>query len=213
MTLDFYTNFDLWVEAFSLIIALVIAGFSARVFFITKQKRHLIFSTAFLAIAAGIFSRVVFDYFIAFEQLSIPLKGFIALSFRADLVFLFSMLCILTGYLLIFIVNEYINHVKVALMLLLLAPITILAAHYFYIIYHLVNLVLVSFLFSHFNFNYRKHRTTNTLLIMLAFAAILISEFFFLFMTFSSWPYFVGNVLRLAGFILFLAALIRIYTK
>lgn len=211
MAIDVLNSFDLVVECFCLLTALIIASFSFHVFLLTKQRRHEVFSIAFFLLSAGIFLSVLFNAAVQFEKLSIVLRGYLGINYFWAFILFGSMILVLAGYLTILIVNEEIKSRKVIALLYVFSLLSAIVAHEVYILYHLIVVLVVAMLFGHFYRNYRVNTSNSSLLVMLAFASILVSEFLFALVIFDPVFYNLGNILRLVGFLLLLFSLISIY--
>lgn len=208
---DILFQIDLWVEAFSLVVALFISAFSLSAYLITKQVKQQRFSLAFLLIAIGIFARAVLNSWVQFETLPVPLRGYIDVTYLQGFMLVLSMLFIIAGYVTLIFVTENIKQPKIMMLLLLLAPFTALVAHEFYVLFHLMAMLLVGMLILHFFSNYRRERSSNALLVMLAFGALFVANILFAFTILSYVFYLAGTIVRLVGFLLFLVALVMIF--
>jgi hypothetical protein len=148
---------------------------------------------------------------VQFETLPIPLRGYIQVSYLHSLLLLSSMLFIVAGYLTLVLIVEHVKQRRISFLLYLLAPFTALVAHEYYVVFHLVVLLLLAFLIRHFLDNYRQARTPNALIVLLAFCALFLANAILLFTVASYIFYLVGTVVQLVGFLLFLTALILIF--
>ena len=213
MLADFLLDFDVFVEVFSLVIALAIAGFSFRSFFLTKERRYGYFGLAFLSIALGITLSALFNTYIQFEDLHVLMRGYLHVSYLLGILWLLSVLFVLTGFMTIFIINELITNKKNIFFLYMLVLFSVLVSHDFYFLYHLTALMLMLFLFAHALKNYKEKRSASSQLVMCAFASLFVSEAL-LVLTFEQYLFYIaGNVFRLIGFAFLLVTLILIYRK
>ncbi len=208
---EFLFQVDVWIQAFSLVVALFISAFSLSAYMITKQKRQQIFSLAFLLIAVGILLQAVLNSWVQFEDLTIPLRGYLAISYSHAAMLLVSMAFILCGYVTIVVLLEKVKQSKVMFLLFLLAPLVALIAHEYYGAFHLFSLLLIGISLGHFLDNYRQTRSGGSLLVLLAFCALFVANAIILFAVTSYVFYILGTIVQLIGFLLFLIALIMIF--
>lgn len=211
--IDQILDFDIWVELFSLVITLFIVGFSYRAYRLTKQKRNLYFSFAFLLISAGLFLTILFNSIIDFEETPVLVRGFLPISHIAGLLLFSSMLCITAGTMTIFLLNEQLKSRKTIFLLFMFVFLSTVVAHYFYFTYHLVLFIILSLILNYYTWHYKKLRTTISLLIMLAFAGLTISQAVMFFIPYATIFYVIGHAIQLVSYILLLFMFIILYRK
>jgi hypothetical protein len=207
-------DFDVGVEIFSLIITFLIAAFSFHAYTITKQKRHEYLAIAFLLISGGIFFNILFNSAVQFEDLGTSLLRTIPLPIFSSVALFASIALRLAGYLTIFLITENVESKKTVFLLFLLVPLVVWAAMDFYYIFHMINFIILSFVFIHFYRNYHTHSTTSSMLVMLSFGLLALSQIVFMLGVFdnvSSVFYNLGYIVRAISFGMLFAALVNIY--
>ena len=208
---EFLERFDLAVEAFNFITTALIAFGSLYAFSKTHKPRHAAFGIGFLIIALGLFLSVVFNWFIEIESMVIPLRGYIQMSYVLAGILLLSMLCVLAGYLILFIVAQEITSLKTIALVLLLAPLGVWVAHEFYTGYHVLSFIVTLFIFHHYVRVHIDDRGRHSLPIASAFGILMISQATLALTAFSSLFYVAGHLFRLISFAVLFVTLVSIY--
>jgi hypothetical protein len=206
-----YLTFTQVVEIFSLVTALLIAGFSFRTYLLTRQRKHEFFAVAFLLIAFGIALNTVFNTQVQLQDLVIPFQGALAITSTSGVLLFSSMFLGLAGFLTIFLITEEVFNRKMIALTFVFALLTTLLAMDYYAVFYVVNFIVLAMVFGHFYRNFHVHSTTTSLLVMLAFGFLAISQIPFS-LTFVDFLFYqLGTIIRLVSFVLFLTALILIF--
>jgi hypothetical protein len=209
----FYT-IDLIFGIVSALVALLVAGYAFRGHKYSRNRTSLFFTISFFFITLGLLSRVVFDYLAKFELtynihffpsiLSAPfIYGLLATS-----VFFVS-----AGYSLLIALFFKIQSKRIIFLLLALIGLLSININDYYTQVHIIPTILLFFVQLHTIEYYVKKRTKNTLLVLASFFLLFISEIFFLMIELSINFYFIGNTLRVIGFLLLLANLFLVYKR
>jgi len=206
--LDRLLDFDLWVEGFSLIITFLIAAFSMRAYFLTKQKKQLWFSAGFFSITIGLLLMFVFNTLVDIEDITVAVRGYLPITYWLGITLMASMLALLAGYMTIFVVNEKFVSRKTLFLLYAFIIMAVLVAHDFYFMYHLTAFLILAMVFNHYYWNNRKYRTPGTLMSMLAFTGLLLSHGVTMFTPYSAAFYVLGHAVQLISYALLLAVVL-----
>lgn len=204
-------QFDIFVECAALITALLITAFSMHAYHRTHEPRHLTFAAAFALITVGSFASLIFHWLVQLEVMLIPVRGYLAIPPQYDYFRFFSQLFFMVGYLGLFVVGERVTCKRTSLLLLLIAPLTALVAHEVFSVYHMIAVLVLSFVVYHFYRSFLQTGSLNARNIATAFGILLASELSFIFVVFNIGFYHAGEVLRLGAFLLILFTLGRIY--
>lgn len=206
-----YLTFTQVVEFFSLVIALLIAGYSFRAFIITKQRKHEYFALAFVMIGMGIAANILFNGAVRLADVAVPLRGLLPITTASSVLLFFSGLLRLAGYVTIFLITEELTNKKAVFLTFLFVTLTALLALDYYAVFHLVNFVVLVLIFGHFYRNFHVHGTKSSLLVMLAFGCLTLSQVPFSLVVVDYFFYQIGAFIRLISFIFFLSALVIIF--
>lgn len=226
-TPTWFNEWEILFEFIILIIALLIAGYSWRVYRINQENRFAYFSLAFLLVALGPVFKILTSailYFTPVREVAatvlMPVAGahleFSALLYRTG--FFLQMLPVLGAWLLIFFISQkprdrlhkFHELSQIALFIYLILLISFVS-NFKYEVFYLTSAVLLSLITLNYYKRYlNQDRNKNTLLVMLAFLLIFISNVFFIFVFATQLLYVVGEIFLLAGFLLLLYTYSRI---
>ena len=229
-TPEWFNGFDLVFETIGLIIALMIAFYSYKIFRFSKENKFVYFSLAFVLVALGLgfkmFTSSVLYFFPLRESVAIVLKPVMGggltladLFYRAA--FFMQMSVMLSAWLLIFFISQksrerlkkYHEISQIALFIYLILLISIVA-NFRYFIFYLTSAVILGMTVLNYYKNYlNSKRNKNSFRVMLSFLFILFSNNIFIFVSFYDKLYIVGEVIMLIGFLLLLSTYRRITKK
>lgn len=223
-----YVNSPMWfrgvdsvIEFLSLAVAFVISLYGFKAYKITKQKNYLYFSIAFLLTAVAyvfkiiselvIYSRYVEKRIVGpFVFSRIVVEPVIWIHTYAHIIFQF----LLTFALLLLLIVVYkINNKQTTILLLSFAAAATLAGHLVQLVFHFTISAFILLLVCHFYKNYKGKKTTNSLLVMLAFIGMLASNILFMFKMYDSNIYAIAEGFQLLGFLTLLYTLILVRKK
>ncbi|MBI2141064.1 hypothetical protein HYU16_01430 [Candidatus Woesearchaeota archaeon] len=209
-----FYSIDLAFGLVSASVALFIAGYALRGYLLTRNRTSLFFSSAFMLIAAGLFSRVLFDYLVKFELTYNP--RFIALQGMTQLQALMLFLSIFlatSGYTFLIALFFKIQSKRVITLLVALVALLTISTSNAYLTAHIIPAVLLAFILTHSAESFIKKRNRNTLLVLASFVTLLVSEVLFLFILKSINFYFIGSTLRVLAYLLLLANMLLVLKK
>ena len=223
-TPTWFNGWDIIFEAFILIIALMIAGYSWRIYKLNKENQFAYLSLAFILISLGLLVKIGTNatlYFVPVREIALgalapvvagPLSNlqFADLFYRAG--FFLQMVPILGAWLLIFFLSQkarkrltkWYEVSQIALFIYLILLISVLA-NFKYMVFYLTSAVILSLIVLNYYKTYlNKNYNENTYLVMWSFILILFSNLFFIFV--FAWEnfYILGEIFLLIGFLLLL---------
>ncbi|MBI2145181.1 hypothetical protein HYU18_02555 [Candidatus Woesearchaeota archaeon] len=201
-----FYSVDLVLGLISTLVAVFIAGYALKGYWLTKNKTSIFFSSAFMLIAAGLLSRVAFDYLVKFELSYNP--QFLLLETMTSLqslMLFFSIFLLTTGYVLLLVLFYRIKSKRVAALIISLIAILVLTTSNAYLTAHLVPGILLLFGLTHTIDNFLRKKNKNTFLVLASFAMLLLSELVFLLVLKSLVFYFAASILRVIAYLLLLA--------
>ena len=206
----FYIIYSL-IEVLIIAVSAFIAYFSYKIYNGIKDDNYKYFSWAFFSIALSFIFKILSNITIVHRVLvtrnDIVRVFFQELGWVQILNFvsfiLFKIFFIL-GFLIIFFILTKAEK-KERILSIYLGVVAILFSIYFNFFFHLTLVVIIAFLVNHFYNNYNKHRTTNCMLVYIAFTIILISQLSFAFTDINSIFYLLDEILLLIGFLILIA--------
>ena len=214
IALHTFYNIDLAFGLVSASVAVFIAGYALKSHLLTKERTSLFFSSAFLFIAAGLLSRVIFDYLVKFELTYNP--RMIALhgmtSLQSTMLF-FAIFLATSGYIFLIALFYKIKSKRVIALLVTLVALLTLSTSNAYLTAHVIPAVLLFFILLHTTDNFLRKRNRNAFLVFASFVILFASEIFFLLILKSINFYFVGSSLRVLAYLLLLTNMLLVLKR
>lgn len=230
LTPTWFNGWDLVFECVGLVIALLIAGYSWRVYRLSKENKYGYFSFAFVLISLAFLFKVVTQglvYYIPLRNAATsvlePIVGmgqvginYSDLFFRGG--FLLSMVTMLGAWLLIFFISQkkegrlkkYYEISQIGLFVYLVILISVVS-NFKYFVFYLTGAVILGITVLNYYKNFlNANKSMNALLVMDSFLFILVSQFCFVFVFLWQELYVLGEVFLLMGFLLLLYTFRRI---
>lgn len=229
-TPGWFNGYDLLFEGIVLIIALLIAGYSWRVYRINKENKYAYFSLAFILVSLSL----VFKMFTNGVLYSFPIRETVAtvlapatgahlryadLFYRAG--FFIQMASMLGAWLLIFLIsqkprdrlNKYFELSQIGLFVYLVLLISVVS-NFEYMVFYLTSAVLLSLIVLNYYKNYlNTNKNKNAFSVLVAFIFVLFAYLCFVFVSLNSSLYVIGEVLLLLGFLLLLCTYRKVIRK
>ena len=221
-TPEWFNGLDILFDVVSVVIALLIAAYSWRLFQVNRENKYVYFSLAFIFVAFGLslkaFTNGVLYFFpmrevvkdvlypLAGEELSLS-----HLYYRAS--FFLQMLSMLGAWLLIFFISQkprerlkkFYEVSQIGLFIYLVFLISFVS-NFKYFVFYLTSTVLLSLIVLNYYKKYLNSNNRNTYKVMWAFLFILFGNIFFIFVFFVQGFYVIGEILMLLGFLQLLHA-------
>jgi len=224
-----FNGFDLLIEAISLVVALFIAGYSWKLYKLSKENKYSYLSLAFILVALGLFFQIFTSGVLYYGSLRDvvadvlrPATGeglqFADLFYRAA--FFLQMLTMLGAWLLIFFISQrsrerlhrYYEVSQIFLFVYLITLISIVS-NFTYFVFYLTSTVILGLSVLHYYKNYLNTQNKNAALVMTSFLLILFSNIFFVFVFLFPLAYVLGEIFMLFGFLLLLYTYRRVTRK
>ena len=229
-TPEWFQGWDLGFQGISLVIALLIAMYSFRMYKVTDENKFAYFAGAFVLIAIGFISSIITQSLVYFRpvrtvamDMLVPVVGRAAkgvnysqLFFRTG--FFVSMVTTLGAWLLMFFVSQkrsgrlkrYYDVSQIALFVYLLVLISIVS-NFTYFVFYLTSLVIIGLTVLNYYKNYlNTNRNRNAKTVMNAFIALMVGHLFFVFVFLFPSFYVIGQVLVLIGLLMLLSVYSRV---
>jgi len=219
-----FQGWDILFDGIGLIIALLIAAYSWRVYKISSENKYAYFSLAFVLVGLGFVFKMLTQGLVYYSTLRntaqvvlIPVVGMAAsgikyseLFFRGG--FLLYMMTMLGAWLLIFFISQkksgrlkkYYEISQIGLFVYLVILISVVS-NFKYFVFYLTSMVILGIVVLNYYKNYlNANRRHNALLVMTSFLLILIGYLFFVFVFLWKELYVLGEVFMLVGFLMLL---------
>lgn len=219
-TPGWFNGYDILFDSIGLVVALLIAAYSWRIYRFNRENRFMYFSLAFLlvslSLACKIFTSGVLYYFPVRETVyqvigsaAGPGLKYSALFYRAG--FFLQMASMLGAWLVIFLVSQksrarltkFYEVSQIGLFVYLLLVVSVIS-NFNYKVFYATCSVLLSLIVLNYYKNYLTTRKKSTLNVMTAFLFILAGNLFSVFVFLENGYYVVGEALLLLGFLLLL---------
>jgi len=221
-TPGWFNGWDLVFDALTLIIALFIAGYSWRIFRISKENKYGFFAFAFILIALASLFKIGTTGLVYYTPVRdvaaavlVPVVGgttaqvnFSELLYRIG--FFLHMVTMLGAWLLLFVISQkksgrlqsYYEVSQIALSVYLIALISIFG-NFKYFIFYLTSAVILGMTVLNYYKNYlNTNKNENAFLVMIAFIFMFLANLAFVFVFLWDDLYVLGEILLLLGFFL-----------
>ena len=219
-TPGWFNGFDLLFDSIGLVIALLIAAYSWRIYRFNKENRFGYFSLAFLLVSLSfafkIFTSGVLYYFPLREsvyRVLAPAAGahlkYTGLFYRAG--FFFQMASMLGAWLVIFLISQksrarltkFYEISQIGLFVYLLLVVSVIS-NFDYRVFYLTSSVLLSLIVLNYYKNYITTKKRTALKVMSSFLFILAANLVSVFVFLQDGSYVVAEVLMLIGYLMLL---------
>jgi hypothetical protein len=202
-----FYGIDSIVELLIIIVSLIISYSSYKIYRLIKEDNYKLFSLSFLALAFSFVFKILSNLTI-FNQVKIEKANFVIymvsqweymelVNFMSfNLYKIFNII----GFILLFLIITKTSKKEKFFIFIYLSIIAVLFSIYFNFIFHITIAIILLYLTIHFYENYKDKRSTNSLLVFLAFIMMLISHVFFVFSDIDDIFYLIGEFLLLVSF-------------
>lgn len=218
-----FNGVDSIFESISVIVLILIASYSLKLYKFNKNKSFKDFSIAFFVLAAAFIFKVLTNitvYYNVFETYHMGVLSFTVSSLKASSIFynggyfFYRLLTLIGLYLFITIIDK--KETNSLFMVYFIAITTIFSTWAYYIFQ------LTAFLFSgYITFNYFKSykqkicdlcdkKANNIKYPFLAFLVLTISNALFIFIRLNGYIYVIAEYIQLVGYVILLYAFIRV---
>jgi len=229
-TPGWFNGYDLLFEGVALVIAMLIAAYSWRIYHIHKENKYMYFSLSFILVSLslifGMFTQGVLYFFPVREtiaQVLAPVTGsglqYSSLFYRAG--FFLQMSSMLGAWLLIFLISQkprnrlkkFFELTQIGLFVYMVLLISIVS-NFKFVIFYLTSAVLLSLIVLNYYKNYlNTDKNKNALSVMIAFMLIMFGYLSLVFVFLHNFFYVIGEVLVLIGFLMLLSIYHKIMRK
>ncbi|PIN88044.1 hypothetical protein COV12_00615 [Candidatus Woesearchaeota archaeon CG10_big_fil_rev_8_21_14_0_10_32_24] len=223
-TPTWFNGYDLLFAAVNLVIALLIAGYSWKIFKINKENKFGYFSFAFILIALAHIFKLMTQGLLYYSpwrsvatQIVAPVVGmaqngvhYSDIFFRTG--FFLSMITMLGAWLLIYFVsqkksgrlNSYYEISQIGLFVYLVGLISFVS-NFKYSVFYLTSSVILGMIVLNYYKNYlNTNKNRNAVKVMSSFMLLLFGNISFIFVFINESLYVIGELFMLLGFLLLL---------
>jgi len=215
---DWFLGNDVLIEGFSFLVLATFFFLCWKYYKLSKNKNMLYLGTGFFLIAlaqlATICTKLVLYYDTSFiqqiGQMVVTYHVVKSVDIFYQLGFFFNKFLTLIGLYMIYRLPDKKKFSKDFLLAFYFIIISAAASANINFIFHITVLVLLVMIIQNYLDVYRKNKSKNTLMLIIAFSALAFAHFIF---TFSHLPLFfvAGNIIELLSFVLLLVLIIRIF--
>lgn len=216
-TPDWFTGSDILIEFFSFVVLAAFFILSYRNYKLSKNKNSLYLGGGFLLIAiaelATILTKAVLFYDTNFTQnigrMVLTYNIVQSVDIMYYIGFFFHKLLTLLGLYIIYRIPLEKNQKSDAVLAVFFIIVAALFSNAFYYIFHLTALILLIFIINNYYEIYKKNKSQNTKMLILAFVILALSQVIFVLSTLKI-CYVFGQIIQLVSYIILLFLIIRI---
>ncbi|MBU0627886.1 MAG: hypothetical protein KKC75_01745 [Nanoarchaeota archaeon] len=216
-----FYGIDYIFDFVSVIVGLLIAYFSYRIYKYTSQKKYIYFSASFFLVALSFVCKILATIPVYSKELKVETVGLVTVTSEiikkvgwvSQFGISIARLVTIFAFLLLVLVALKIKDKKIIVLLgyLLIISTTLVSASY--TVFHLTLLIMMSILFLNYRHNYKKMKSFNSKMVMSSFFVLAISQVFFIFEGVAQQFYVVGESIQLIGYLVLLFAMIKMLIK
>jgi hypothetical protein len=224
---QWFYGLDYYFEIIAFLITFIISIYSMRIFFLTWERKYLYFTLAFLSIAGSFAIRAPMDWFIYRNLLpNVPnVANAVSILLTPPelhgLAILLSILFLLSGFLLLAALYLGVKDPKMIIGLEALLILIVVFQGFlfrtiedFIVIAHIFMIVMLVMIVFHQYHHFRKRRSTNSLLVFIALASLLLAHLSYLLIPYLNENlYGVGHGLQLLGYVMLLVNMVLVFKK
>ncbi len=214
---NWFRGVDQAFDIFSVIVSLLIFLYAFRAYKLTGQKKHLVFSIAFLLIGMSFIFKIadVLGFYPAVKNTASEISFLLSVNRMINLHLLFvhiqRFFILLAFSMLFFLTRKIKNKEIIFLFILLIFSISFFITSYF--LFHLMLSIVTFLLVLHYYSNYKKLKTKSSFICNLGFVFIFLSHLMYLFILLHSYFYIFAEIVQLVAFSLLLYTLILVRRK
>ncbi len=218
-----FYGFDSIIEFIAVLVSVLLVYYSYKCFKLTKEKKYLYFSTAFLSLTVAFIAKIIGALAIykpgirrtalgsTIHQAFAGLTPYSINAIALIVHFLFMIL----GFMVLFLIISKITW-KNQRVIALLAYFVIIATWIsvvHYQLFYVTNAVLLLLITHSYYQNYREIKYEKARFVAVAFGVLLVSQVFFVFAIYSSTIYVLAELIQLLGFAYLLIPFILIFKR
>lgn len=211
-----FLGVDAIFEIITMIVMLLIAYWSRRIYKLTGQKKYHFFSIAFFLASVAYLLKTLGDLaiFLVLKQGLTMIDTILSIGFVVTLSMLLFSTFILCAYIMLIIVQLKIDNSMVRALLFMIVFLTdFIVLSVWEPFVHIVASILLTVIVLSFYENYKKLKNVRSFAVFLAFTFILIAELLLIFTFVSTAFYAIGHTTLVIGSFILLFDLIAVLKK
>ena len=202
------------IELISLFATFAIGYAAARIYRLTKEKRYLYFSAAFLFLTLGFLIRSFINagiYFGRKDVVEIAINTPVITVYKAlSLIYLFVMVA---AYLILIILTFKLQDFKLVSLLAFFAVVAVIASYKLYIVFPFLSFALLLYIVAFYASQYRRSKKLVQWWITFGFIIIALAQLFFPLIYYEMQWYVIGTAIQLLGYLVLLGSLAKVLQK
>lgn len=208
ISLGSFYGIDSLLDFMIVLVAILIAYQSRRVYKLVNEKNYQRFSFAFLSIAIAFIVKIIANLTIVYETRIEHVNFVVFVTHELQemqiinlLGFTFYKIFLLIGFLILFLITTKTDKKEDIILFAYFAAISVLFSLYFNFIFHLTIIIILISLTTHFYNNYKKTKLRSSYKVYIAFLFILTSHVIDLFYGIHPFIYLLGEIFVFVGFL------------
>jgi len=205
-----FYGLDSGFELIAMLITLFIAIYSFRIFLLTKLRKYLYFTLAFILISVSYLLKSIGDY-IVFNSLVGRMPNLVSAISKVtplpnlyDIGILAYIFLMFAGFMILVAIFMKIKSIRTVSLLFIFVLILAFLSQSRFIAFHLTLFIMLLYIAVHLLFNHAKKRTFNSFLVLYGMASLMVAQIFFILLMVGPFYYVVGHVVQMFGFLLML---------
>lgn len=218
-----FYGFDSIIELIAVIVSVLLVYYSYKCFKLTKEKKYLYFSTAFLSLTVSFIAKIVGTLTIYKPEITrTPLGSAIHQTFASltpykinAIALVIHFFFMLLGFMILFLIISKLtwkNQRVIALLAYFVVIATWISIVHYQLFYFTTLVLLLLIAYSYYQ-NYMEIKEEKARFVALAFGILLASQAFFVFAIYSSTMYVAAELIQLLGFAYLLIPFILIFKR
>lgn len=218
-----FYGFDSIIELIAVIVSVLLVYYSYKCFKLTKEKKYLYFSTAFLSLMIAFIAKItgtlaIYKPAITRTALGSTIhqafSGLTPYNINAIALIVYFFLMLL-GFMILFLIISKLtwkNQRVIALFVYFVIIAAWISVIHYQLFYTTIAVLLLLITYSHYQ-NYGEIKDGKVRFVTIAFGILLVSQGFFVFAIYSSTIYVLAELIQLLGFVYLLIPFILIFKR
>ena len=216
-----FYGFDSVIESIAVLVSILLVYYSYKCFKLTREKKYLYFSTAFLSLTFAFIVKIIGTLAIYKPTITrTPLGSSIHQAFTNltpynlnAIALVMHYFFMLLGFIILFLIISRLTwkNQGVIVLLLYFTVLTTWLSIVHYQLFYVTSFVLLLLITYSYYQNYREIKSEKARFVTIAFGILLISQAFFVFAIYSGTIYVLAELIQLLGFIYLLIPFILIF--
>ena len=218
-----FYGFDSIIELIAVVVSILLVYYSYKCFKLTKEKKYLYFSTAFLSLTLAFIAKItgtlaIYKPVITRTALGSTIhKTFTSMTpFSINAIALvLHFLFMLLGFMILFLIISKLtwkNQRVIALLAYFVLIATWISVIHYQLFYATTFALLLLITYSYYQ-NYKEIKDEKARFVAIAFGILLVSQGFSIFAIYSSTMYVLAELIQLLGFVYLLIPFILIFKR